>query len=336
MVAQKKIPVFFTYFSWITFVVVGFIFGILYSADISSFLVEINPLNHENSEQKTYIDPYINSQRTPVKYVPFELKTSKRIFEEINRDKNISLSVYVRNLDNGPWFGIGEDDDFAPIRTLKMPLFIAYLKWSEQDIMLLEKELIIPKTATDNTEKIFIPKSNIQSGKAYSIKKLLEEMMINSNVIATEVLLKNIPYILLSKVDSDLGVLLPGEEDIRDTISLKEYSSFFRILYTASYLSSVSSDFALSTLTKTDFPEGLRKGVPSNIEIANKYGEKILSNEQGKKIYQLHDCWVVYYPQYPYIVCISARSKNTEKLTQVIWETSRIVFEEISKAYPKN
>lgn len=33
--------------------------------------------------------------------------------------------------------------------------------------------------------------------------------MINSSIIATEVLLKNIPYTLLSKVDADLGVLLP-------------------------------------------------------------------------------------------------------------------------------
>lgn len=336
MATRKKIPSFFKYFSWITFVITGFILGTFYSADISDFIIDRNPLSSEKDQQKTYIDPYINSQKTTLKYVPFELKTSKRIFEEINRDKNISLSVYVRNLDNGPWFGIGEDDTFAPIRTLKMPIFIAYLKWSEEENGLLGSKLPIPASVIDNTEKIFIPKSNIQPWQSYSIKTLLEEMMINSSIIATEVLLKNIPYTLLSKVDADLGVLLPWEEDIRDTISLKEYSSFYRILYTASYLSSTSSDFALSTLTKTDFPQWLRKGIPSNIEIANKYGEKIYTDEQGEKIYQLHDCWVVYYTKYPYIICISAKSKNTDKLTQVIGETSRIVFEEISKAYPKN
>lgn len=83
--------------------------------------------------------------------------------------------------------------------------------------------------------------------------------MVNSNITATEALFKKIPYSFLTKVDTDLGVLLPGEEEIRASISLKEYSSFFRILYTASYLSPSSSQYALSLLTKTDFPDGIRK-----------------------------------------------------------------------------
>jgi len=53
--------------------------------------------------------------------------------------------------------------------------------------------------------------------------------------------------------------MLPGEEDINDSVSLKEYSSFFRILYNASYLTPSSSQFALSLLTKTDFTDGIRK-----------------------------------------------------------------------------
>ena len=249
---------FLKYGSAVVFVIFGFIGGLLYSADISDYIAHKISTDILPTQQNfSYIDSDI--QKKPVKYVPFELKTSKRIFEEINIDKGVSLSVYVRNLDNGPWFGIRENEAFAPIRSLKMPIFIAYLKWSEEETGLLDQKIIIEKIADSDAEKIFIPRNRLKIGQAYSIRELLEEMMVNSNLTATETLFRKIPHSFLTQVDTDLGVLLPGEEEIRASISLKEYSSFFRILYTASYLSPSSSQFALSLLTKTDFPDGIRK-----------------------------------------------------------------------------
>jgi hypothetical protein len=149
-----------------------------------------------------------------------------------------------------------------------------------------------------------------------------------------EALIKNIPYSFLTQIDTDLGVLLPWEEDIQDFISLKEYSSFFRILYNASYLSPATSEYALSLLAQTDFPDGIRKWVPASIDIANKFWEKTYTNDLGEKIYQIHDCGIVYYTQYPYIICISVKWSDISKLPKIIWQTSNIVFEEISKSYP--
>lgn len=263
ILCMKKIhPHHFTFIAYlpaIVFVILGFVSGLLYSSDISDYIVRKIPSDMLGRQGFSYIDPDIAVEKKPIKYVPFELKTSKRIFEEINIDKTISLSVYVRNLDNGPWFGIREDDGFASIRSLKMPIFIAYLKWSEEEPELLEQKINIDKISDSDAEKIFIPRNQLKVGQSYSVRELLEEMMINSNLTATEILLKKIPYSFLTQVDTDLGVFLPGEEDIRDTISLKEYSSFFRILYGASYLSPSSSQFALSLLTKSDFPDGIRK-----------------------------------------------------------------------------
>lgn len=236
----------------------GFIGGLVYSPNISRYITHKMPTNALNNQQNfSYIDEDV--QKKPVKYIPFELKTSKRIFEELKTDKSISLSVYVRNLDNGPWFGIREDDAFAPIRSLKMPIFIAYLKWSEEETDLLNQKITIEKIVDSDAEKIFTPRNRLKVGQSYSIRELLEEMMVNSNLTATEALYRKIPHSFLTDVDTDLGVLLPGEEEIRASISLKEYSSFFRILYTASYLSPSSSQFALSLLTRTDFPDGIRK-----------------------------------------------------------------------------
>lgn len=84
-------------------------------------------------------------------------------------------------------------------------------------------------------------------------------MIINSNETATQILLKNIPASYINRVYSELGLTLEGERTDQDDISLKEYSSFFRILYNAAYLSPKTSEFALSLLTQTDFKEGIIK-----------------------------------------------------------------------------
>jgi len=318
------------------FVIIGFIFGSIYGWKIRYFAYKLSHRIFDTPvvEKPLHINPDVIKKKTGITYVPFELKTSKRIFEEVKKDSSTTLSVYVRNLNNWPWFGIGEDDIFAPIRSLKMPLFIAYLKWSEKNPDLLN-QMLTPVVENDaiSADYTFIPKNTLKTTQSYSVKRLLEEMMVKSNDVAMNTLLKNIPYSFLTQVDTDLGVLLPGEEEIRNSISLKEYSSFFRILYNVSYLSSASSEYALSLLTKTDFPQGIRKWVPTPTQIANKFWEKILS-EDGKKIYQLHDCGIVYYKPYPYIICISTKGENVDWLANVIGNTSRIVFEEISKSYP--
>jgi len=141
-----------------------------------------------------------------------------------------------------------------------MPIFIAYLKWSEKNPDLLN-QMFTPAVDSDEVspDHVFIPQNALKMTQSYSVKKLLEEMIVKSNDVAMSTLLKNIPYSFLTQVDTDLGVLLPGEEEIRNSISLKEYSSFFRILYNVSYLSPASSEYALSLLTKTDFSQGIRK-----------------------------------------------------------------------------
>jgi beta-lactamase class A len=50
------------------------------------------------------------------------------IKQQIN-DKNISFaSVYFRDLNNGPWFGINEKEYFTPASLIKVPILITYYK----------------------------------------------------------------------------------------------------------------------------------------------------------------------------------------------------------------
>lgn len=212
-----------------------------------------------------------------------------------------------------------------------MPLFIAYLKWSEENPDILQKKL--PVGLNKSSQELFLAQKTLDEKKEYTVEKLLEEMMINSSEQATDALRKEIDQSYLIKVDTDLGIIVPGERGLKDSISLKEYSAFYRILYGAAYLSPKSSEFALRLLTKTDFQEGITSGIPAGVEVANKFWERIYTGTDGSLVHQIHDCGIVYYEEYPYIMCIAIQWDEVAKLPHLIWDVAKIVHAEISRAY---
>lgn len=80
-------------------------------------------------------------------------------------------------------------------------------------------------------------------------------------------------------------------------------------------------------LSKTSFKKGLVAGVPKNIMVSHKYGERLYvdSNEA-----QLHDCGIIYFPQTPYLLCIMTRGENFAELENTIKEISKNVYETFS------
>jgi beta-lactamase class A len=251
----------------------------------------------------------------------------------INQQKSINnvsfVSVYYRDLNNGPWFGINEKEYFSPASLIKVPLMIAYLKEAEQNPSLLEKEIINTKDY-DPTEQNFTPSIFLQKDQKYTIHQLIEQMIIQSDNIPYELLLNNIDNNLVFKVYSDLGVDISKAQNNPNgnIITVKDYASFYRILYNSSYLNRQMSEKALSVLSQTIFDKGLVAKIPKDVPVAHKFGERkyIGSNE-----HQLHDCGIIYHPKKPYLLCVMTRGTNFEKLENAINQISKTIYEEINK-----
>ena len=112
-------------------------------------------------------------------------------------------------------------------------------------------------------------------------------------------------------------------------VNAKEYGSIFRILYNVSFLGKDPSEKILSLLTQSEFKNGLRGGVPENIVIAHKFGERELKvGNNVAPVKQLHDCGIIYYPGNPYILCIMTRGPSLQKLAPVIQRISSEVYQE--------
>jgi beta-lactamase class A len=259
-----------------------------------------------------------------------EMESSlQKLIERINLDSDIGhISIYFRDLNNGPWLGFNEDEKFTPASLLKVPVMIAYFKKAQESPGYLEKELVYEKVASKNE---FIPKIKsdvkLQAGKKYPIKDLIRFMIASSDNESARVLIENIDPVFLVKVYSDLMIPVPGESGGSENfMTVKEYASFFRILYNASYLNSEMSEMALKILSESSFKDGLVSGVPENVLVSHKFGERITDN-----LMQLHDCGIVYKEDKPYLICVMTRGENFEKLKWVIKATSERIWNEIQK-----
>ena len=234
-----------------------------------------------------------------------------------------NVSVYFRDLNNGPWFGINEKDLFTPGSLLKVPLMISVYKEAMSDPNLLHKKL--KYTGTEDYEQNITPELKIEPGKDYSVDDMVSYMIKYSDNDAADILFRSLNMKQLVDSYTELGVSPPANDQY--TVSVKNYASFFRILYNATYLDHGYSQKALQLLTQTAFNQGIVAGVPNAITVAHKFGERGFENSSQK---QLHDCGIVYYPNQPYLLCIMTRGNDFSTLEHVATDISRVIYQELS------
>lgn len=255
--------------------------------------------------------------------------------KEIAADKIDHGSIYFRDLNNGPVFGIDEGEKFAPASLLKIPILIAFLKSSEEDPSLLEKKIRL-KDLKDLSvlPQNFAPEETLDHEKEYTAREFLERMIIYSDNYARAAITSLLKPEQLEKIFRDLAIPLPdAESSSEDFIDVQSYARFFRILFNASYLSRENSEYALSLLVRVSFSPGLRSGVPENVKMAHKFGERIFKDGK-REIKQLHDCGIVYYPGHPYLACIMTRGTDFNKMASFIREVSAQIYEKTKNQYP--
>lgn len=246
----------------------------------------------------------------------------------ISSGKASKISLYYRDLNNGPWIGIGENDFYAPASLLKVPIMIAALKYAENNPEFLKKKIKYSQLTEDGVVPNITDVDVVKLGSTYTIEKLLEYMIISSDNEAKNLILFNIQESVVTDVYADLGIIVPGIRTPDDFMSVKDYSAFFRILYNATYLNKQMSEKGLEILSRAKFNAGLRKGVPEGMVVCNKFGERGIP---GTNLKQLHDCGIIYSEGHPYLLCVMTRGEEWDELANIIAEISSMVHNWQSK-----
>lgn len=250
-----------------------------------------------------------------------EIKES--IASHISNKDITEASLYFRDLANGPWIGINENEKFTPASLLKVPVMITYYRLAEEDPNILKKEILIISDYEDKATPNIAPEIKAEIGKKYNVQTLIDYMIVESDNHATNALIANLPEGSLNETFTDLGLILPTTKTLDDYMTVKDYSSFFRILYNASYLNKYYSEKSLEILSQSKFTAGLVAGLPLNTKVSHKFGER-----KNGEIDQLHDCGIIYNKDY--LLCIMTRGDNFDNLAKTIEDLSGLVYNNVN------
>jgi hypothetical protein len=261
---------------------------------------------------------------------PFRYKINALVEKKMKMDGVAGVSVYFRDLNNGNWFGIREKEKFFPRYNLKLPLMIAYFKQAESNPLVLRKSLLYDGVKEETAgPKHFGPTAEIEPGKRYAVNDLIFRMIAHDDPAAYSVLLANIRPDRLDKVFKDLyGEYDPGAGG--NSLSLRGSAAFYRILFNASYLNEEMSEKALRYLSRSSFTDGMASVIPSNVDIASKFGECTI-DEAGRALHQTHESGIIYHSHHPFLIGVMARGSDFSELTRTIRDVTRLVYDEVDR-----
>ena len=250
--------------------------------------------------------------------------------EQVKRERGLTeAAIYFRDLNNGPTFGVDVDGEFFPASLLKVPVMMAYYRWSEKVPGLLETQIRYEEKADFGVVQYVKPKIELELGQSYSIDQLIDRMITYSDNQALSLLVRRLPPDVITDLFAMLGVDMDVVKDSSAKLTVKEYAGFFRILFNSSYLSRDNSEKALALLARTEYHDALPGRLPQGVVVAHKFGEA----GTGETERQLHDCGIVYLPDHPYLACIMTRGRDAEKLKLGIQDISRFIYDRVDEQY---
>ncbi|MEK7650563.1 MAG: serine hydrolase [Patescibacteria group bacterium] len=301
--------------------VLGWFLRVWYVSHQPNPLVQIR----EDSSQYHFIRPLllVDIPRESPEYAALKSQIEQFVHKATREGKAESISVYFRDLNFGRWTGVNETWLYGPSSMLKVAVMLWYLKAASTNPDILTEELYY-KNKTDFGQHY--PPSHVLADGRYTIKQLIEAMIVDSDNVALGLLFDQHKQ-ALAEVFKGLKIPPPPTADTVDYMSPQVFSQIIRTLFSSTYLPRGLSEYALQLLSLTTFKHGLVAGVPADIVVAHKFGEHTSTDALGQVISrELHDCGVVYYPTRPYLLCVMTKGQDFGQLQQVIADISAIVY----------
>ncbi len=314
-----------------------FLFDIFYLNKEKDKLAKSNSNNNTSSECKDYKVKRLGGYKyaMPLMFVDNSCQSEKLFYlkNELNNLFNkyketgvlSSAALYLKDYNSNNWIAINENETYSPGSLLKVPAMITLLKMSEKNPGFLNKRITFNKHYDVQIDPLFLSKT-IKFGETYTVKELISYMIKYSDNNATLLLNEVIDVKVFKQLFKDFGLKDFDWYGSDYLMTVTDYSEFLPALFNASYLTVENSDFALELLSKSDFKEGLSKGIPTNVDMAEKFGE---SGNLDMK--ELHETAIVYLANKPYIITIMTKGKVIEKLPEVLKEVSFLAYNHLNQ-----
>jgi beta-lactamase class A len=232
-----------------------------------------------------------------------------------------SASVYMKELNNGKWFGVNTEEVYSMGSIMKIMTMITYLKQSETDPGLLNKKIKFEKHFSEAPVQTIVAKP-IKEGNEYTIAQLMEAMIIDSDNDATVLLNHNVNFDIYFKLLKSLDLAVPKMYQSDYDLNPMQCSRLVRVLYNSTFLQAEKSEFALRLLSKSKFQNGITRELPKDLIVAHKFGER--NNESGS---QLHETAIIFYDDTPYALTVMTKGTDQAELSNVLSSVSKMVYD---------
>jgi beta-lactamase class A len=269
-----------------------------------------------NQSQEEFIDSNAQNDGAIMHFT--DLKP--QIEEEINKfNARENIGIFLQDSQTGAWLGINEKIGFNPASLLKVPIMLAVLKQVKLNELSLDDVLEITPDDLDKNSGNLYKKG---AGYKMSVWKFIEEMILTSDNTAKNVLKKQLTDAELNSVFAHIGIPNPYADASDSLVTPRDYTRLFKSLYFSTYLTPKLSEKALEITTDTKMESLLSAGIPYEVQVAHKYGER----PDG-----ISDCGIIYHPKNTYFLCVMTKEMEISKSRELITNLSRIIYEFISK-----
>ena len=295
-----------------------------------------NPAEPEHSDEKLEFVRHLVDcsprQEAPADG-PVKAAVAKAIEDAVVRGRATGISVSYRDLTRGGSFVIHPELRFVPASLLKLPMTMAWMRYSSFESEVLGRQLKAKKVSPtvqrdgegvtlENPQLSHAP-VRLEAGKDYSVLELLGRSLIESDNDAANLLGENLPDRHVEHVFGRFGFDLPIADGAR-VADARKIGRMFIALYNGTYNTAEASDHLLRLLSRSRMRHGLVAGVPEGVKVAHKFGVDFDSTRADN---ELHDCGVVYAETGHYMLCVMTRGEQTGALAEVIAGISKATWQ---------
>lgn len=146
-------------------------------------------------------------------------------------------------------------------------------------------------------------------------------MILTSDNTAKYALKRQLETAELSAIFAHVGIPNPYQPQNGQLVSPRGYSRILKALYFATFLSPELSEKLLDLATDTQVENLISAGVPPEIQVSHKYGER----PDG-----IADYGIIYEPKNPYLLCMMTRDVELTTAKNLISSISKTIYKFIS------
>jgi beta-lactamase class A len=232
-------------------------------------------------------------------------------FEEKTKDLSGVYGLYVVRLNSGDSYGIFQNETFQAASLIKLPVMAALYMEEEKGNLNMDDEYVLKdEDKVGGSGSLY----GEPEGTVLTYENLVRYMGHESDNTAFNIAVKILGEEKVREVIQEIGMINTSYDDNETTPY--DVGLFFKKLWEGEIVSKEARDKILGYLTDTIYEEWLAAGIPSDIDVAHKY---------GREVHVVNDAGIVFTDN-PFVLVILSKGVVEREADQVFPELSKIIY----------